>query len=93
MKTLAVEIGAGTRQTRRYIAELERFRLIRRRDRFANRAQTSNAFEFLWHELFAMGVTDSTGEGLSDPSPGGCQMCPPKRVRLKRVILKREKQT
>ena len=68
VKTLAAEIGGGTRQTRRYIAELEHFQLIRRRNRFANRAQTSNGFEFLWHELFETGVTGSIGEGLSDPS-------------------------
>src|SRR5215472_2249550 len=71
VKTLAAEIGAGTRQARRYIAELERFQLIRRRNRFANRSQTSNGFEFLWHKLFESGVTDPTGEGLSDPSARG----------------------
>jgi hypothetical protein len=71
VKTLAAEIGMGGRQARRYLGELERFRLIRRHNRFADRAQTSNGFEFLWHELFAMGVTDPTGEGVSDPSCRG----------------------
>jgi hypothetical protein len=71
VKTLASEIGMGARQARRHLAELERFRLIRRLKRFANRAQTSNGFEFLWHELLGRGVTDPTAEGLSDPSARG----------------------
>jgi hypothetical protein len=71
VKTLAAEIGVGERQGRRYLAELERFGLIRRIERFADRAQTSNGYEFLWHELFERGVTHPTGEGVSDPSPRG----------------------
>jgi len=32
--------------------------LIRRVERYVNRAQTSNEFEFLWHEMFQQGVND-----------------------------------
>jgi Helix-turn-helix domain len=67
--TLAEEIGVSARQAQRYLAELRRFRLIRRIDRFADGAQTTNSFEFLWHELFEQGMTDTSGEGTSDPSP------------------------
>jgi len=71
VKTLGCEIGVGPRQAQKYISELEKARLIRRVERFANRAQTSNAFEFLWHELFQKGVNDRSGEGVNDDSPGG----------------------
>ncbi len=76
--TLAEEIGVSARQAQRYLAELERLRLIRRLNRFADRAQTSNGFEFLWHELFEEGVTDLSGEGVSDPSPRGVTDVSPK---------------
>src|ERR1017187_6405929 len=49
--TLASEIGVSVRQTQNYLAELEEQRLIRRVRRFAGPAQTSNAFQFLWHRL------------------------------------------
>lgn len=71
VKTLAGEIGAGIRQARRYLAELEQLELIRRVRRFAQRAQTSNGFEFLWHGMFANFGTDPTGEGLSNTSARG----------------------
>lgn len=64
---LASEIGIGERQAQKYIAELERARLIRRVRRFSDRAQTSNAFEFLWHSVFE-GVNDRSGEGVNDNS-------------------------
>lgn len=65
MKTLGAEIGVGERQAQKYVAELEQAILIRRVSRFARRAQTSNAFEFLWHELIVRGVNDRSGEGVS----------------------------
>jgi hypothetical protein len=37
--------------------------------RYAGRGQTTNGFEFLWHEIFQNGVTHLSGEGVSDPSP------------------------
>jgi hypothetical protein len=77
MKTLGEEIGIGERQAQKYVAELERHKLIRRISRYLGRAQTSNGFEFLWHEMFEEGVNDrlggrvndSSGEGVSDRSP------------------------
>jgi hypothetical protein len=69
--TLASEIGVGLRQAQKYLAELERLCLIRRITRFAEKGQTSNSFQFLWHPVFASGVNDSSGEGVNDSSPGG----------------------
>lgn len=71
MKTLGAEIGVGERQAQRYVGELEQAKLIRRVIRFALQSQTSNAFEFLWHELFVRGVTDRSGEGVTNPTPRG----------------------
>jgi hypothetical protein len=56
--TLAQQIGVSLRQAQRYLSELERKKLIRRMSRYVDRGQTSNAYEFIWHELFAEGVTD-----------------------------------
>jgi DNA-binding transcriptional regulator YhcF (GntR family) len=69
VKTLAAEIGVGERQTQKYLVELEKARLIRRRSCFVGRAQTSNTFEFLWHEIFEEGVNDRSREGVNDHSP------------------------
>ena len=69
VKILAAEIGLGERQGQKYLAELERARMIRRVQRFQQRAQTSNEFEFLWHEMFIQGVNDRSGEGVNDHSP------------------------
>lgn len=69
--TLGREIGVGERQAQKYVAELERNELIRRTTRYSGRAQTSNAFEFLWHEVFEEGVNDRSGEGANDRSGGG----------------------
>jgi hypothetical protein len=46
-------------------------KLIRRVSRFAGRAQTSNTFEFLWHEIFQRGVNERSGAGVNDDSPRG----------------------
>ncbi len=59
---------SGVRQAQKYLGELERAKLIRRCTRFLDRAQTSNAIEFLWHPLFQDGVNDSSGEGVTDRS-------------------------
>src|SRR5258708_6769720 len=61
-KTVGRQIGVGARQAQKYIAELERHGLLRRICRFNGRAQTSNAFEFLWHELFEEWENDRSGE-------------------------------
>jgi hypothetical protein len=58
--TLATQIGVSDRQTQRYLAELEDERLVRRITRFRERAQTSNGFEFLWHEMFQEPVMERT---------------------------------
>jgi Helix-turn-helix domain len=76
--TLADEIGVSVRQAQRYLAELTRFPLIQRLNRFADGAQMTNSFVFLWHELFEDRVTDSSGEGTSDPSPRGVTDTSPK---------------
>ena len=46
---------------------MEKAKLIRRVRRFIGRAQTSNEFEFLWHELLD-GAERSFGEGVNDNS-------------------------
>jgi hypothetical protein len=80
--TLAAEIGVGKRQGQKYLAELERARLIRRVRRFDQRAQTSNEFEFLWHEIFAQGVNDRSGVGVNDDSPRGVNDDSPKESQI-----------
>lgn len=82
VKTLGAEIGVGDRQAQKYLAELEQAMLLRRVSRFARRAQTSNAFEFLWHELFVRGVNDRSGEGVNDHSPGGVNDSSPEESHL-----------
>ena len=82
VKTLAAEIGVSERQAQRYLTELERKKLIRRVTRFAGPAQTSNAFEFLWHELFERGVTDPSGEGVTDVTPRGVTDLSPKESQI-----------
>ena len=69
VKTLAAEIGVGERQAQRYLTELERAKLIRRTCRFADGAQTSNGFEFLWHDLIRGGHLDC-GIALQTVSAG-----------------------
>jgi hypothetical protein len=82
VKTLAAEIGLGERQGQKYVAELERARLIRRVRRFDQRAQKSNEFEFLWHEMFAQGVNDRSGEGVNDKSLRGVNDRSPKESHI-----------
>jgi len=66
---LGQQIGVGSRQAQKYITELERQSLIRRVSRFSGRGQTSNAYEFLWHELFEEGENDrSPKESQSEES-------------------------
>jgi hypothetical protein len=78
MKTLGEQIGVGERQAQKDVSELERKKLIRRVSRFSGRRQTSNAFEFLWHELFEEGVNDRSGEGVNDRSGAGANCHSPK---------------
>jgi len=87
VKTLGGEIGVGERQAQKYLAELEKASLIRRVERFTNRAQTSNAFEFLWHEIFQRGVNDRSGEGVNDNSPRGVNDRSPKESQIKESHL------
>ncbi len=87
VRTLGGEIGVGERQAQKYLAELEKAHLIRRVERFANRAQTSNAFEFIWHELFQRGVNDRSGEGVNDDSPRGVNDRSPKESQIKESHL------
>jgi hypothetical protein len=70
-KTVGQEIGVGPRQAQKYVAELERQGLLRRVSRYTDRGQTSNAYEFLWHELFEEGETDRSGEGENQRSGEG----------------------
>src|SRR5579872_647124 len=93
VKTLGSEIGVGERQAQKYLAELERACLIRRVERFANRAQTSNTFEFLWHELFQRGVNDRSGEGVNDDSPRGVNDRSPKESQTKESHLEESQQS
>ena len=79
---LAAEIGMSTRQTQNYLAELERHKLIRRVCRFAGRAQTSNAFQFLWHVLLEEGVKKAAPEGVQDSAPEGVQDLAPKESQI-----------
>jgi hypothetical protein len=72
----------GARQGQKYLAELEQAGLIRRVSRFTQRAQTSNTFEFLWHELFVRGANDCSGEGVNDNSPRGVNDRSPKESHL-----------
>jgi Helix-turn-helix domain len=82
VKSLAAEIGLGERQGQKYLTELERARLIRRVCRFNHRGQTSNEFEFLWHEMFTQGVNDRSGEGVNDPSLRGVNDRSPKESQI-----------
>jgi hypothetical protein len=78
MKTLGQEIGVGERQAQKYVAELERHELVRRVSRYLGRAQTSNAFEFLWHGLLEGGVNDRSGGRVNGRSGEGATDCSPK---------------
>ena len=80
--SLAAEIGVGERQAQKYLANLERAKLIRRVSRFMGASQTSNAFEFLWHTMFEDGVNDRSGEGVNDNSPRGVNDSSPKESQI-----------
>jgi Helix-turn-helix domain len=78
VESLGNEIGVGVRQAQKYLSELERAKLIRRVDRYLNRGQTSNGYEFLWHEMFSGGGERSFGEGVNDETPRGVNDRSPK---------------
>jgi hypothetical protein len=84
--TLASEIGIGDRQAQKYIAELERKGLLRRVSRYSDGAQTSNAFEFLWHGLFE-GVNDRSGAAVNDNSLPPVNDCSPKESQIEESQL------
>jgi hypothetical protein len=67
--TLAAEIGLSGRQAQRYLAELESNQLVRRITRYRGCVQTSNGFEFLWHEILQDKITDRTAEGTETVAP------------------------
>jgi hypothetical protein len=90
VSNLALEIGIGARQAQKYLAELEKAKLIRRRIRFSDRAQASNSIEFLWHPLFQDRVNDPSGEGVNDPSPGGVNDRSPKESQIEESQLYKE---
>src|SRR5580704_15338919 len=90
VSNLALEIGIGERQAQKYLAELEKAKLIRRRTRFSDRAQASNSFDFLWHPLFRERVNDPSGEGVNDPSPGGVNDSSPKESQIEESQLYKE---
>jgi hypothetical protein len=74
VRTLGCQIGVGQRQAQKYLSELEKACLIRRIERFANRAQTSNGFEFLRHEMFQKGVNGDSARRVNDRSPKESQI-------------------
>ena len=80
--TLALEIGVSERQTQNYLAELEAQKLIRRVRRFAGRAQTSNAYQFLWHRLLEEGVKKTAPEGVKNLAPEGVKNPAPKESQI-----------
>jgi hypothetical protein len=85
--SLAAEIGVGERQAQKYLANLERAKLIRRVKRFSGAGQTSNTFEFLWHSVFEDGVNDRSGEGVNDNSPRGVNESSPKESQIEESHL------
>ena len=82
VKTLGNEIGVGVRQAQKYLAELERAKLIRRIDRYVNGGQTSNGYQFLWHEMFGGGGERSFREGVNDDAPRGVNDRSPKESQI-----------
>ncbi len=96
VETLAAEIALSARQAQRYLAELEREHLVRRITRYCGRAQTSNGFEFLWHEMFQERLLDRAGEGVTtvaphrvtDPSPHPVTDPSPKESQIEESHLK-----
>lgn len=80
--TLAAEVAMSVRQTQKYLAELEAFELIRRVPRISDSGQTSNAYVFLWHRIFAQGMNEATPEGVTDAAPEGVNDRSPKESQI-----------
>lgn len=78
MHTLGQEIEVGERQAQKLVCELEKNELVRRIFRFNDRGQTSNGFEFLWHEIFEDRANDSSGEGVNYRAGEGANDSSPK---------------
>ena len=68
MKTLGSKLGISPRQARAYVAALENAKFIRRMKRCNNGGQTSNGFQFLWHELLTDSVKNTSGGPRNDTS-------------------------
>ncbi len=68
MRTLGARLGISARQARSYVAALEHAQLIRRVKRSDDGGQTSNGFQFLWHELLTDSVKNTSGGPRNDTS-------------------------
>lgn len=52
VSSLAEEVGLGVRQTQKHLRSLEKRKFIRTEKRFQKEKQTSNSYDFLWHQIF-----------------------------------------
>jgi hypothetical protein len=68
MQALGAKLGVSSRQARSYAAALERTKLIRRAKRYDENGQTSNGFEFLWHDLLSASLKKPSEAPRNDPS-------------------------
>jgi hypothetical protein len=68
MQALGATLGVSSRQARSYVAALERAQLVRRMKRYDEGGQTSNGFEFLWHDLLSASLKKPSEAPRSDPS-------------------------
>jgi Helix-turn-helix domain len=85
--TLAAEIGVCVRQTQYYVSELEREKLIRRVTRLSDGGQTSNAYQFLWHQLLGTPVKEIAPGGVQNVAPEGVQDLAPKESQIEESQL------
>jgi len=77
VSTLAAELGVSARQIRRYLAELEEEKLVRR----VRKVGTTNSFEFLWHPRFERPRRSrpEAGRGVRSVPVGRIRQSPPDR--------------
>ena len=83
--TLADQLGISVRQTKYYLSELERKKLIRREARVYKGGQTSTTYQFLWHRPLEAGMKKTAPDGCKMLHRRGCRILHPKRVIWKRV--------
>ena len=88
--TLASEVGLGKRQVQKCLKDLERVKLIRRVSRFTHKGQTSNTFEFLWHEIFASEANDCSGKRVNNCASGTVNDCSQKESQEQENQLEEE---